>query len=276
MPSAQAPSPAAAAPTAPAGPSGWRQRLRELGPAAPLFVVAMTVPLLGAAALATTTATWLPWFGRDLASALCFVVLGAFAAAAMLLPTHATSLAAGYVFGEWLGAAVAWLVIAVAAAFGYGLLRPLVGERALRALAASPRALRVHRALLGRGLWRTIWVIALLRLSPLLPFSATNLLLAALGVRGAAFVTATILGITPRALGVAWVGAGLTELDWQSGSPRWATVLAIVATVAVLVVLGRIARRALADELGPDDARPGDPARGDPARDDPARDGGAA
>jgi uncharacterized membrane protein YdjX (TVP38/TMEM64 family) len=223
----------------------WRHALRELGPAAPWFAVAMVGPLLGSVLVAANVDSWRPWFGTDLGSALLFLFAGAFAAGACLLPTHVTSMVAGFVFGSVAGSLLAFLVALLAAVFGYVLWTPLVGERALRALADSPRGLAVHRVLLGVSTARAVYVIALLRLSPLLPFAATNLLLAAFGVRAKVFLPATMLGITPRVIAGALIGAGLAELDWSAASSPWLTVLAIVATVAAVVVIGRLAARAL-------------------------------
>lgn len=229
-----------------------RRKLRELGPAAPLLLFATVGPLLGLMVLVSTTAQWLPWFDGGAGSMIWFVIVGAVAAAGCLLPTHATSLVAGFTFGAWLGAGLAWLVIAAASVLAYAVWQPLVGERALRALAGSPRALLVRDALLGRGFLRTVWVIALLRLSPVMPFAVTNLLLAAFGVRGPTFLVATVIGITPRAVGAAWIGAELSTLDWRADAPPWSTLLAIVATVAVVVVVGRTARMALRRGAGAD------------------------
>ncbi|MBX3465099.1 MAG: VTT domain-containing protein [Planctomycetes bacterium] len=238
-----------AAPPPPAGVAARVRRvLRDLGPTAPLFLLATAGPAAGVVALAATAATWLPWFGPDPGSVVAYWLGGACAAALCLLPTHATSLVAGYLFGASLGAAVAWLVVVLAASLSFALWQRWVGARAVRALAGSPRALAVHRALLGRGLGRTVWVIALLRLSPVMPFAATNLLLAAFGVRVLPFALATVLGTTPRAIGAAVVGAGLAELDWAAGASGWSQWLAIGATVLAVWVVGRIARRALRRE----------------------------
>ncbi len=231
-----------------------RRVLRDLGPAAPLFALAVVGPVVGALVLAATSATWLTWFDADVGSAVAFWLVGALLAAGCLLPTHATSLCAGYLFGEGLGSLLAWLVVLLAAAVGFAVWHRLVGSRAVQAIAGSERALRVHQALLGRGFWRTTWLIGLLRLSPVLPFAATNLLMAAFGVRPAAFLAATVVGITPRAVGVAFVGAQLSELDWRAGGDAWSTALAIGATIVAVLVVGRIARAALRREvtgLGP-------------------------
>lgn len=223
--------------------------LRDLGPTAPLLVVATVGPALGVLALAATSAHWLPWFGPDLGSAVAYWLGGALAAAACLLPTHATSLVAGYLFGSLLGSTLAWLVVVLAAALSFAVWQRWVGARAVQAIAHAPRAVAVHQALVGRGFWRTVWVIALLRLSPVMPFAATNLLMAAFGVRALPFVLATVLGTTPRAVGAAVVGAGLSELDWRAGAGDGSVWLAIGATVLAVVVIGRIARRALRREV---------------------------
>lgn len=220
-----------------------------LGPLLPLFFVACAGPLVGATVLAASTTQWLPLLREGDFAWAVFVALGVVATAGCMLPTHATSLVAGFVFGPWLGAFLAWLVVLLASTFGFLALRAIVGERVLAAIATTRRGAAVHRALLGRGFLRAVWLIALLRLSPLMPFAATNLLLAALRVGGATFLVATVVGVTPRAVAVALLGAGLSELDWQaSGSWGW-TVFAVVTTGLVLFVVGRAAREALRNEL---------------------------
>jgi uncharacterized membrane protein YdjX (TVP38/TMEM64 family) len=233
-------------------PARLRRALRELGPAGPLFVVAAVGPVFGVLALAATAGVWLPWFGQDAGSALTFWIGGALLAALCVVPTHATSLCAGYLFGGWLGAALAWLVVLLAAGVAFAVWQRLVGSRALRAIAGAEAALRVHAALLGRGPWRTAWLVALLRLSPVMPFAATNLLMAALGVRASAFLFGTVVGVTPRAVGAAVVGAELAELDWSAGLGAWSTWLAVAATVLAIALVGRLARAALRAEAGGD------------------------
>ncbi|MCK5941205.1 MAG: VTT domain-containing protein [Planctomycetes bacterium] len=212
-------------------------------------MLATVGPVLGLVAMAATSDRWLPWFA--VGGGVEVMLFGAVAtalAAGCLMPTHATSLLAGYLFGAWLGTLVGFLVVVVAAAVGFALWSRLVGARVLDAIAASSNARRVHAALLGRGFWRTTWLISLLRLSPLMPFAATNLLMASFGVRSHAFLLATAIGIAPRAIGVALVGAELSELDWRAGAGGWSTVVAIAATVLVLALTGRIAARALRRE----------------------------
>lgn len=224
---------------------------RGLGPAGPLLLLAGGGPIVGLFALVATASTWLPWFeAGGAAEAGAFLALGVVLAAACLTPTHATSLVAGYVFGALGGATLGFSVVLLAAALGRGLFARVVGGSVLEAIAASDNARRVHEAMLGQGFGRTVWLVALLRLSPLMPFAATNLLMASFGVRPTAFLCATALGIAPRSVGVALVGAELSELDWQASGSLWSSILAIAATVGVLWWVGKVAGHALRREVG--------------------------
>lgn len=236
--------------------SAWARAtgvVRSLGAAGPLLLWCALGPLLGVVVLTATSGTWLQWFAEAPGgvAAGAFWLVGGVLAALCLVPTHATSLCAGYLFGKLLGGALGWLVVLLAATLGYALFARLLRRRVLDAIAREPRIDRVHAALLRSGTWRTIWLIALLRLSPVMPFAATNLTMAAVGVRPGAFLFATMLGVSPRSIAVALVGGELSELDWSAGAGSlWTVVLAVVATVAFLVLVGRLARRALAQELG--------------------------
>src|SRR5690606_31236102 len=222
--------------------------VRGLGPAGPWLLVASAGPLLGLLILTATGTTWPPWFGDGVPSVLMFWALGALLAALCLVPSQATSLLAGYLFGARLGTLLGLLVVLVAALIGFVLWSRVVGSRVLAAIMRSQQAERVHRALLGRSVWRTTWLIALLRLSPVMPFAATNLLMAALGVRARVFVIATSIGVAPRSIAVSIIGAGLSELDWQAGDNVWITVIAVLATVLMVVLVSRYASDALRRE----------------------------
>jgi uncharacterized membrane protein YdjX (TVP38/TMEM64 family) len=225
-----------------------RSIMRGLGPAGPWLLVAAGGPLVGLLVLTATSPKWLPWFGEGLDSALVFWGLGAVMAGLCLVPTQVASLVAGYLFGALHGTVLGLLIVLVAAIIGFQLWSRVVGLRVLEAIGNEPKAVRVHRALLGRSAGRTIWLIALLRLSPVMPFAATNLLMASLGVRGPVFLAATVIGVAPRLVAVSLAGSELSELDWQATGSRWTTIMAIVATVLFLAVISRIAKNALQRE----------------------------
>lgn len=230
-----------------------RNLVRGLGPAGPWLLFAGGGPLIGLFVFTGTYQAWLPLFADDMPSAAAFLVIGALLSAFCLVPTQLTSLVAGYLFGSWVGSIVGFLIVWVAAVIGFWLWFRLLGTRVLECIAEAPKAERVHRALFGCSVWRTTWLIALLRLSPTMPFAATNLLMAALGVRAWPFLLATAIGVAPRSVVVSLVGAELSEFDWQVGGNRWTTVLAIVATVIVLVMISRIAHNALRQQIEPGD-----------------------
>lgn len=93
---------------------------------------------------------------------------------------------------------------------------------------------------------RTLALLALIRLSPVVPFAATNLLMSTTGVRLAPFLVGSVIGLAPRVVAVVWIGSSLTELDLSLAADRRLLVLGIAATGAALWILGRASRRGLA------------------------------
>ena len=218
----------------------------ELGSLGPLAAFTVIGPAVGALVLVASAGSWLPPLQAQGLGAVPWVLVGTVVLAALgLIPTHASSLVAGMLFGVLGGSALALLGTAAAALVGHRLVRRLVGERAVERLASSPRSQAVHAELIGRGLARTAGLVALLRLSPLMPFAATNLLLASAGVKLRAFLLGTVLGIAPRVMMVAAAGAGLSELDLDRASDVRLLVLGLIATAIALAVIGHLARRAL-------------------------------
>ena len=195
------------------------------------------------------------WFERE---PLVFATLVMFAAGATLcglalLPTHALSLAAGWLLGPWLGPPVAWGTVALETALGFVVGRLSAGPHLVELLMRRPRARRVHAELATASPRRTATLIALLRLSPAAPFAATNVALAALGCRWWAFGVGSVLGLAPRVVIVALFGAGLTELDLSRPRDTTLLVLGAVTTVVFLVAVGRVAKRAM-DRSASEDA----------------------
>ncbi len=220
--------------------------LKQLGALGPLAVFMVVGPGFGAVLLSATGPQWFdPLAGlQPVWTVACFLAASALLAGLSLIPTHAVSLVAGLLFGVGYGTAGALLAIGGAAIFGYLVLRSLVGGRALRTLEEAPRAAAVHRALLQRK-GRLLCLVLLIRLSPVVPFAGTNLLLAAAGVRFHEFFVGSMLGLAPRIVAVVMAGAGLSELDLSSSADLRTAVLGGVATVVVLFLMGRIARSAL-------------------------------
>ena len=223
-----------------------RRLVAEWGPALPLGLATVFGPLLGVSVLAATSAHWFEPLEAQGAAGIAWIFAATVLLAGLsLMPTHAASLISGMLFGWGGGSLLALVGTLGAALLGHRLLSALVGRRVLEALERRPRAAAVHRALVGRGTVGLAGLVALLRLSTLLPFAATNLVLAAARVPVLPFLAGTALGIAPRVCVVALAGSGLSELDLSRSSDQRLALLGAVATVLVLVVLTRLARRVL-------------------------------
>ena len=224
-----------------------RDAALRFGAAGPAALFTALGPLVGAVVLTATAPAWLDWLLEPgIARVPVFLALTAVLAGGSLIPTHASSLLAGMALGAGLGAVMALSGTALAALLGFVLLRHLLRERVVDALAHHPRAEAVHRELDQGHAARTVALLALIRLSPVVPFAATNLLMSTTGVRVVPYLVGSVLGLAPRVIAVVWIGASLTELDLSQAADRRVLALGIAATVAALWILGRASRRALA------------------------------
>lgn len=226
------------------------QALRDLGVVGPLAVMLVALPFAGIAVLVAWQEPLTAWLAAEGgAGKLSFLGAAVLLTALSLVPTHAVSLLAGYVWGGVAGSALAIATVALAALLGHRLLAPLCGPRVLAVLAARPRAQRIRDALLHSGARRSFSVITLLRLSPLMPFAGTNLLMAATGAPLLPYALGSLVGLAPRVIAVALLGAGLASLEMSASAHPLALWLGIAATVAAVLVVGRLARAALDQSL---------------------------
>lgn len=244
--SATAPGPARD-PAATRGPStaSWRDVLRRLGPAGPLAVVAGVLPALGGFTLLALLNQVGPWLKSHQAGGFVIYIVGfAVLSGAAILPTYAQAVLGGWAFGFAAGLPAALAGLLGGATLGYGLGRRATGDRVVRLLAEHAKWQAVHDALLGSGFGRTVLIIMLVRLNS--PFALTNFVLAATRVHPLAYGLGTLLGLGPRTAAAVFIAAGLKELTFERTSARWLWIAGIVATVAVVLVIGQIAQNAVA------------------------------
>ena len=224
-----------------------RDTIARFGVVGPVALFTGLGPLIGAFVLAGTAPFWLePFLEAGALRFPIFLVLTAVLAAWCLIPTHASSLVGGMAFGFGLGTLMAVVGTALAAALGFVTLRFLLRDRALEALSHHPRAEAVHREFDEGHALRTMALLALIRLSPVMPFAGTNLLMSTTGIGMLSFLVGSVVGQAPRIIAVVWIGSSLTELDLSQASDQRVLALGVAATVAALWVLGRISKRALA------------------------------
>ena len=224
-----------------------RNTVANLGVLGPAALFTGLGPIIGALVLAATSPYWLDGFLNLGASQIpVFLALTAGLSAFSLTPTHAASLLSGMAFGALLGTFVALVGVAMAAAIGFVTLRFLLRDKAVEALSHHPRAEAIHRELAQGHDLRTIGLLALIRLSPVMPFAATNLLMSTTGIRMLPFLAGSVIGLAPRIFAVVWIGSSLTELDLSQAADQRVLALGLVATVAVLWILRKVSRRGLA------------------------------
>ncbi|HUG54472.1 MAG TPA: TVP38/TMEM64 family protein [Vicinamibacteria bacterium] len=224
------------------------------------LVLAVVVALLVVGARVLPVGDWLrefqSWVARQgalggVAYAAVYVL-----AALAFVPGSVLTVGAGLLFGLVWGTAIVSVASTTAAALAFLIARYLARER-VEALARRNRSFgAIDRAVREKG-WR---IVALLRLSPLVPFSIGNYLY---GLTPVAFwpyvlaswiamLPATVLYVYLGAAGKAAAGGGRSALEWVLLGAG------LAATAVVTVMVTRAARRQLARmdlEAGPESAR---------------------
>ena len=166
------------------------------------------------------------------------------------VPASVLTLAAGAIFGIGPGTAYVFVAATLGAAAAFLVSRYLAREGIERRIESDPRFAAMDQAVGKQGLR----IVALMRLSPVFPF---NLLNYALGLTRVRFVDYNIasLGMLPGTLAYVYLGNVAGEVASLAGGAEGARGpvdyaiwgVGLLATFAVTLVVGRIARRALAE-----------------------------
>ena len=175
------------------------------------------------------------------AFALAFLVI-----AVTMLPTIELYVAAGLVYGTWWGTALTTALSLVGAMLAFAIARSSLRRWIEHRLARHDRL-----AELDRGIGQhSFWVAVLLRLAPVLPFGPTNYALAATRISPAMYAATAVVGTAPTNLMYAYAGSLLHRVSALSDArtPDHAALLwgGVAATIAAALLLGWIAKRALA------------------------------
>lgn len=219
--------------------------LQRLGPAGPLALAAATLPticavfLLGALTVIAPVLRQTPM--APLACVVAFTLLGGLS----LLPTYALSIVAGWSFGFAVGLPTSVAGIVGASLVAYAIAQRASGQRVLAMIDEKPSWRAVHLALLGSGFGRAVTIIVLLRLAPFPPFSITNLVMGAAHVKLSRFTAGTLLGMAPNAAVLSGAAAGLQQVSFKVAEQPWLIAAGVIAMIAVIAVIGRLAKRAL-------------------------------
>ena len=180
-------------------------------------------------------------------------IAGYILAAVAFVPGALLTLTAGAVFGVIPGTAYVLIGATLGSAAAFLIARHVARGAFERRLGNNPRFAAIDQAIAREGRK----VVFLLRLSPVFPFTLLNYALGLTRIRFADFLLASV-GMLPGTLLYTYSGkvAGdLAELAAGSGPARGAGYYAVLtagllATVAVTVLVTRVARRALNSTAG--------------------------
>ncbi len=164
----------------------------------------------------------------------------------LLVPGAVLTLVAGALFGLTRGVVIVAIATSVADAVAF-LTARYIGRRAVERLTAKyPRARAVDLALARAG-WR---IVALLRLNPAIPYSASNYLFGATGIPFGPYLVTSGIFTLPGTITYVYLGyAGAEAVAGHARSPvEWVLIATgLAATVAGVIYITRLARRSLVE-----------------------------
>src|SRR5687767_6064426 len=174
-------------------------------------------------------------------------------AAITLAPAFLLTFSAGAVFGLWRGTLLTFVGASLGASAVFAVAAPLARSRVLRWIDRDPRVAATRRAVVRDS----AWIMFLLRLSPLVPYNLLNYALALSGVRFRDYLVA-LVGMFPAITMYAYYGkvAGdVTRIAAGVSPPRGTEyyammVIGLIATFAATHLIGRAAKKAMAEEGG--------------------------
>ncbi len=215
--------------------------------AAALVVVLVTTPI---AAWSSRAVEWIRDAGAIGVLAYAVLYVGA---AIALLPGSVLTLGAGFAYGAWWGTLLVSPVSTLAATCAFVVSRTFGRSWVERKVAGDPRFGRLNQAVERRGLR----LVILLRLSPILPFNILNYALGLTSIRTRDYVVGSLVGMLPGTILYVYLGSLVTSASQlASGTlpdagPAQTAVYwgGLVASIVAAVVVTRMARRALRDEL---------------------------
>ena len=171
-------------------------------------------------------------------------ILGYVVAALVLAPAFLLAFAAGAVFGFWRGTLVIFIGAFAGSSVAYALGAWLARSRVLHWVDRDPRV-RSARDAVGRD---SLWIMFLLRLSPIVPFGPLNYALAVSGVRYRDFALASV-GMLPTITVYVYYGkvvGDVTKIAAGVAPPRGPEyyVLVIAGLIATVIATRSITRAA--------------------------------
>lgn len=183
------------------------------------------------------------------------VVVAAFyvLACVLMLPGGIITMAAGFLFGVLMGTITVSIGSTLGAAAAFVVGRTFARDWVRKKVSGNAKFSAIDRAVGEQG----FKIVLLTRLSPIFPFNMQNYAYGLTGVKLWTYVLASWIGMLPGTLAYCYIGSGLrslteaatgqTEGGWVQKVFFWG---GLVATFIVVVVVTRIARRAMRETVG--------------------------
>ncbi|MEX0745477.1 MAG: VTT domain-containing protein [Phycisphaeraceae bacterium] len=216
-----------------------------------LFALARLLPV---ESVVQALAGWIE--GAGIWGPIAFILLYV-AFTVFMLPGSILTILAGVVFGLLWGTVTVSIgsTLGVAATFLIG--RYLARDAVAKKVQNHPRFAAVDRAV-GEGGWK---IVALLRLTPVVPFNVQNYLYGLTAIRFWPCVLASWLAMLPGTFLYVYLGyagragleaaAGAGGAETQRGIGQWLLLaVGLVATVMVTIYVTKLARRAIRQQQG--------------------------
>jgi pyruvate/2-oxoglutarate dehydrogenase complex dihydrolipoamide dehydrogenase (E3) component/uncharacterized membrane protein YdjX (TVP38/TMEM64 family) len=175
------------------------------------------------------------------------VVLAYVLCTVLFIPGSAITVGAGTLFGLKTGFVVVVLGANLGALCSFLLARTFLREKVAVWAAANPKFRSLDQAIGRQG----FKMVLLTRLSPVFPFVLLNYFLGLTAVRTGAYILANLIGMLPATFLFVYIGAAARDAiagQMDAAASFYQQILKYVglaATIAVVVVVTRIARKAL-------------------------------
>lgn len=219
---------------------------KEFGKLTPIAIITAFLPMLGSTILLIVALPLGNWLRANWEVGGGLFLLGVFFFCGLaLLPTNVIGIIGGWAFDFPLGITLLISGIVGAAMISFLIHKRIAGDRLPQIFDAHPKAKVIYEALVGQSVRRTTLIIFLLRMSPAMPFALTNFLMASARVPLKSYLVGTFFGMVPRSSAVVFVGAELSELNFDDSQNVWLLITGIAATIISVIVIGSISRRAL-------------------------------
>ena len=174
---------------------------------------------------------------------------------ALFFPGLPLTLGAGFLYGAIIGTLVVSPASVAGATLAFLIARYVARDWVTRRLKKYPQAAAIDRAIEKNG----FKAVVLLRLQPVLPFNILNYALGLTSIRLRDYMLASWIGMFPATVLYVYLGSIMNDIsDLLRGRPNsgiagrlllWGGLAAIVVLVWWL---GRIAKKALREEMGTD------------------------